>query len=1029
MKVFARDEFSANRRRVLDDAEARLHPTVERALESYGERGWFDPIIEAAIAVFEQTFYEESGEHTAPGLKAAEDHYATVLTETLGKTGEPREDTAEIIERFIATGAVNAGTLFAAEQDTETMVYEWVTMHDSHVRAQHKVADGQVRRHGEPFHIGESELMYPGDPSGHIEDWINCRCVLRPDLASAHSLTAAGDPKPAVIVALPHAGDAVHDMGDEPKHLTLLYLGDDVQDPQAIKDAVGRVAADGEPYSDKVSGSAKLGKDGANVLLLDGANAVAAREALLREPVIEKQVASAQQFPTFIPHVTLNYGEDAPAGIDQPAEITFDRLAVWHGDDQTEFELGEQMPTEDQDQEAAAVPIPWHGVLAPEGVPSGDKRKFALGSLSNRPLPLPLTWQKMSADGHDGSVVVARIDGLDIVDGQARAYGVFLTSPEADEVVGQLAEFGRFGVSVDIDDAEFELDEDAGETVFTSARICSASIVPIPAFAEAYVSLGEAPWLAEEPTDMVAALAFAISEKPWNGSQSRFTPEEWRRSCVLHWNNSLNKSDHAFPIREPDGALSRAAVHNAAARINQAKGWPPSAVAAAKGALRRAYGQLNEDVPDSLTASGEEELAAFTPYKRGTKVSWHYRSAIGHGTIESVAKLGTSNARTLYNIREHDHHPGEPDIVQHYGSALTVEQSAAGEVEVSASAETEEFRRGAGWVTHPRATRRIHSYWTTPGQPGYAKIAWGAPGDFNRCRVEVGKYLVESGETRFINQTCAQWHHDALGYWPATHAKMEGKRAHALELVAAAGVRPPAAWFRDPGLDGPTPLHIVPDEATGLRRVYGHLATWGTCHIGFPNACVTAPSSATDYAYFKTGAVLTDEGEMAVGNITMGGGHAKPGLGMREALAHYDATSTVISDVAVGEDEFGIWTAGWMRPNATEDDEIALRAAALSGDWRRANGNLELIAALAVNVPGFPIPRAQAGVQDGVQIALVAAGVLQTEQSAPVAPVEALAEQIAEAMEQRAARRVVAGELSSRFTSEQVRDLQAVFGE
>lgn len=91
----------------------------------------------------------------------------------------------------------------------------------------------------------------------------------------------------------------------------------------------------------------------------------------------------------------------------------------------------------------------------------------------------------------------------------------------------------------------------------------------------------------------------AISEAAWNGSESRFTPEQWRASCVLHKADTLNKSDHGFPIREPDGTLNRAAVHNAAARINQAKATPEQ-IASAKAALRGAYKTLGEDAPDSI---------------------------------------------------------------------------------------------------------------------------------------------------------------------------------------------------------------------------------------------------------------------------------------------------------------------------------------------------------------------------------------------------------------------------------------------
>lgn len=60
----------------------------------------------------------------------------------------------------------------------------------------------------------------------------------------------------------------------------------------------------------------------------------------------------------------------------------------------------------------------------------------------------------------------------------------------------------------------------------------------------------------------------------------------------------------------------------------------------------------------------------FKPWAPGTDVSWHYRSAIGHGTIKGVHKLGTSHGTTEYSIEEHDHHPGESAVVYHFGSAL-----------------------------------------------------------------------------------------------------------------------------------------------------------------------------------------------------------------------------------------------------------------------------------------------------------------------------------------------------------------------
>ena len=118
---------------------------------------------------------------------------------------------------------------------------------------------------------------------------------------------------------------------------------------------------------------------------------------------------------------------------------------------------------------------------------------------------------------------------------------------------------------------------------------------------------------------------------------------------------------------------------------------------------------------------------------------------------------------------------------------------------------------------------------------------------------------------------------------------------------------------------------------------------------------------------------------MNVGTITLDTGHADRSWGRAAAAAHYDDTGTAVADVVCGEDEFGIWVNGALRPDVDEVSARKLRGAALSGDWRNVNGNLELVALLAVNVPGFPIPRVRAELTAsaaGLEVtALVAAGV------------------------------------------------------
>lgn len=208
-------------------------------------------------------------------------------------------------------------------------------------------------------------------------------------------------------------------------------------------------------------------------------------------------------------------------------------------------------------------------------------------------------------------------------------------------------------------------------------------------------------------------------------------------------------------------------------------------------------------------------------------------------------------------------------------------------------------------------------------------------------------------------------------------------------LASAAGlapVQPPADWFADPALRELTPLTVTEDG-----RVFGHAWAWGTCHIGVQNGCTTAPHSLTGYAYFHVGELECDGGErVSVGHLTFDTGHAGQRLSRTAASAHYDDTGKVGAYVRVGEDEFGGWVAGTLSPTVSVEDAQRLRGAAPSGDWRAVDGNLELVALLAVNVPGFPVPRPAALVAAGAEgeqvLALVAAG--QFDENTVPPPVE-----------------------------------------
>lgn len=69
------------------------------------------------------------------------------------------------------------------------------------------------------------------------------------------------------------------------------------------------------------------------------------------------------------------------------------------------------------------------------------------------------------------------------------------------------------------------------------------------------------------------------------------------------------------------------------------------------------------------------------------------------------------------------------------------------------------------------STERLMRYWSEG--PGAAKIQWGAPGDFDRCVVELGKYV----NPGIVKGLCSNLHKRATGARPG-HAASEQDGHH-----------------------------------------------------------------------------------------------------------------------------------------------------------------------------------------------------------------------------------------------------------
>ena len=551
----SRETFAAERVQVLTDAADQLRPHVADALNRLGLPSWHAPVVAAALDIFDVTARAEIDEWNQI-IDDMRDAFALELGEALAKTktATNKDHQTDTITGWVAQMAHNAAIEAATTSDPDGNVgLEWVTMADGDVRTAHSEANGQQVPTGHAFEVGGEELLYPGQPVGDPANWINCRCLARPTMLgelSARTLTAAGtgnasdpgleegeDPKAAVVVLRPRIEDPVTGIasGVHP-HCTLLYLGDGAFDMEPLKAIVESIANSiGHPMTDKVSGRAVLGKDNADVLLLDASGSGAVRSALLAEDGVLELMGMQEQFPAWIPHLTIGYPEAPAEDTDMPADITYDLISVWRGNEIYDYPLGEAMPTEKENpnlsekykaqvlaeyagtvidddrtkdapspapESAEAAPAaeapapalrPWHGVLAPEAAPSGDKRGFAARSLTMRDLPLPLKVQFIDEDGHKGSMVVGRIDEVYRDGGLIKAMGVWHDTPEADKAYDLIEDKMLRGVSVDLDAAEGAVTEAANgskSVELSQGRVCSATVCAIPAFAEAFVRNG-----------------------------------------------------------------------------------------------------------------------------------------------------------------------------------------------------------------------------------------------------------------------------------------------------------------------------------------------------------------------------------------------------------------------------------------------------------------------------------------------------------------------------------------------------------
>lgn len=182
--------------------------------------------------------------------------------------------------------------------------------------------------------------------------------------------------------------------------------------------------------------------------------------------------------------------------------------------------------------------------------------------------------------------------------------------------------------------------------------------------------------------------------------------------------------------------------------------------------------------------------------------------------------------------------------------------------------------------------------------------------------------------------------------------------SHVIELTDL----PPARWFEEPTDVQLSGALTITDEG----RIYGLLVPPNTVHRANGR---TEPANVNYANFMKAETIVEGGGRVVTGPITMSCGHAPTqNYGTyTDRIMHYDNSCSVFADVAVGRRADGAtWVAGAVKHYATAEQVSRAMSCTLSGDWqpdRNEPGKTELIGALLVPVPGFPMARAQASVR------------------------------------------------------------------
>ena len=769
-----------------------------------------------------------------------------------------------------------------------------------------------------------------------VTDIENCVMGLVQEVSEDGLIAAAETATGAMIALVPSQGNIERltlDGGEDPEqlHMTVLYLGDASQIPEDValalmdelvsltENETGPVVADGfnvslfNPHSEERDTCVTLGLSGKYLSLLC---------RRIQERILDKLMSYGVQIPEqhepWIPHVTLAYTDEhdmVERCADKTGDITFDRLRFALGGDIYDLEL---MPGDDIEE------IP--------DVSEEDSGEF----------------QTLGVEGADSSSMIYNAAGGDLVSVVEEAPIQDENEAVAAEVDASGAEPGAWSGVLIVEDVE------SGDGRMFAGGSLKVAPLPLPLMwqkqtasgHETAVQVGRIDEVWREDNRIYGAGVFDL-----DGPDGQEAYRQVEAKFLRGVSGDVDK------VKNADVEMIFPKVTGDETDEDIAKLFSdPEVTVFHNGRLRGAtLVQFPAFVEASISLDGPS-----TPVETVTaQVSETQELSVQDSTVEMTAFP--------------DHDTASDDATW---DAAAMEARLDSPMAVETAADTYAWYDSDavvdGMITKS-ALKFPHHEISEDGTPGAANLT--------ACSSAIGALHGARGQEPSIPEDERQAVYDHLAHHlreadvepPAFTIQEHGHIHQRAELTACGCLdeAPAPEMFQNPELSEPTPLTV-----DGIR-VFGHAALKGTCHTGFSGQCVTMPQEGS-HDYFLLGETLCADGStVATGTITLGTGHASTGGGVTpfDAIKHYDNTGTVVADITTGEDQFGLWFSGAIRPGVSPIKLRSLRAAKLSGDWRKFGNKLRLVALLAVNVPGFPVPRMRTAMSQGRQTALVAASI------------------------------------------------------